>query len=134
MIYRTLADLVLVVHLGFILFVVLGGLLVWRRPRLAWLHVPVVLWGGWIEFSGRICPLTPLENAFRLRGGEAGYEGGFIEHYITALIYPEGLSRGIQVALGVAVVVINVAAYVMLMRRRTDGPTDLRGRTDGQTD
>ncbi len=124
MIYRVLADLVLVVHLAFILFVVVGGLFVLRWPRLAWLHVPVVLWGAWIEFSGRICPLTPLEVGFRRRGGEAGYEGGFIEHYITAIIYPDGLSRGIQVALGVVVVVINVAVYVMLIRRRKDGPTE----------
>lgn len=121
MIYRVLADLVLVVHLAFILFVVVGGLFVLRWPRLAWLHVPVVLWGAWIEFSGRICPLTPLEVAFRRRGGQAGYEGGFIEHYITAIIYPDGLSRGIQVALGVAVVVINVTAYVILIRRRKAG-------------
>ena len=92
MIYRALADAVLIVHLCFVPFVVLGGLVVLRWPRVAWLHVPAVLWGIYIELSGRICPLTPLENSLRERGGESGYTGGFIEHYITALIYPDGLT------------------------------------------
>ena len=88
--YRLLADAVLIIHLGFIAFVVLGGLLVLRWPRLAWLHLPTVAWGAWIEFTGSICPLTPLEIGLRARGGETAYRGGFIEHYVTALIYPEG--------------------------------------------
>ena len=91
--YRLLADAVLIVHLAFIAFVVLGGLLVLRWPRIAWLHLPAVAWGAWIEFSGGICPLTPLEVGLRARGGEAAYSGGFIEHYVTGLIYPEGLDR-----------------------------------------
>jgi hypothetical protein len=110
-IHRFLADAVLVLHLAFILFVVLGGLLVLRRPKLAWLHLPAVAWGALIEFAGWICPLTPLENRLRARGGEAGYSGGFIEHYLTALIYPGGLTRNFQLLLGALVIAINVAVY-----------------------
>ena len=119
MLYRWLADLVLLVHLAFILFVIFGGLLVIRGPKLAWLHLPAASWGSWIEFSGRICPLTPLENHFRRLGGQAGYQGGFIEHYITAIIYPQGLTRSVQIALGLLVVCINVAAYAYIWRRRS---------------
>ena len=115
-----LADLVLVVHLAFVLFVIIGGLLVIRRPKLAWLHLPAAVWGSWIEFSGRICPLTPLENHFRKLGGQAGYEGGFIEHYVTAIIYPQGLTRAVQIVLGLVVVGINVLAYSVILRRRSD--------------
>ena len=117
MIYRILADLVLIVHLAFIVFVILGGILVVRKPRLAWLHIPAVIWGAYIEFFDGPCPLTPLEKYFRRLGGEAGYEGGFIEHYVTAIIYPDGLTRGIQITFGVAVVVINVVAYFFVARR-----------------
>jgi hypothetical protein len=120
--HRWLADAVLVVHLGFIVFVVLGGLLVARWPRLAWLHIPVVAWGAWIEFTAGVCPLTPLENALRQRGGEAGFEGGFIEHYVTNLIYPGGLSRAAQAVLGVLVCVINGAVYWQLLARRRRQP------------
>lgn len=130
MIYRSLADLVLVVHLGFILFVVLGGLLVLRHPRLAWLHLPAAAWGAAIEFFGWICPLTPLENHFRRLGGQAGYAGDFIDHYLTAIIYPEGLTRGVQVGLGILVVVVNLALYVRAGRRtggRGGPPTIERG-------
>lgn len=116
--YRRAADLVLLTHLAFVLFVVLGGLLVLRRPRLAWVHVPVALWGALIEFAGFVCPLTPLENALRLRGGEAGYSGGFVEHYIVSALYPAGLTRGVQYALGVLVLVVNGVAYGVLLRRR----------------
>ena len=121
MIYRALADLVLVVHLTFVLFVVLGGLLVLRWPRAAWLHVPAAIWGVLIEYTGWICPLTPLENSFRTRGGEMGYSGGFIEHYIQPLLYPAGLTRSTQVVLGSLVLVLNLTAYgivVSRMRRR----------------
>lgn len=121
MIYRALADLVLVVHLSFVLFVVLGGLLVLKWPRLAWLHVPAAIWGVLIEYSGWICPLTPLENSFRVRGGEAGYSGGFIEHYIQPVLYPAGLTRSTQVVLGSVVLILNLTAYgimVSRMRRR----------------
>lgn len=122
MIYRLLADLVSIVHLAFIVFVVLGGLLVVRRPRVAWLHVPAVVWGAYIEFFNDPCPLTPLEKQFRGLGGQAGYDGGFIEHYVTAIIYPDGLTRRVQIGLGVAVVVINVIAYVFVTRRARSVP------------
>jgi hypothetical protein len=123
MLYRGLADVVLVVHFLFVLFVILGGLLVLRWPRVAWVHVPVALYGAVIEFVGFICPLTPLEVSFRRRGGEAGYEGGFIEHYITALIYPTGLTREIQLTLGVGVLVLNAIVYAVVFRRRRSAGT-----------
>lgn len=121
MIYRALADLVLVVHLLFVLFVVLGGLLVLRWPAVAWLHIPAAVWGVLIEYTGWICPLTPLENSFRARGGEAGYTGGFIEHYIQPLLYPAGLTRSTQVVLGSLALGLNLTAYaivILRMRRR----------------
>lgn len=121
MLFRILADLVVVVHLAFVLFVVLGGLLVLRWPRLAWVHVPVALYGAVIEFLGFVCPLTPLEVSLRERGGEAGYEGGFIEHYITSAIYPSGLTREIQVGLGVGVLLLNGIVYAIWLRRRRYG-------------
>jgi hypothetical protein len=115
--YSLLADAVLIAHLLFILFVILGGLLVLRWPRLAWLHVPAVVWGIFVEFSGRICPLTPLENDLRQRGGEVGYSGGFVDHYITALIYPDGLSRTVQFVIGAVVIAVNASVYWLLLRR-----------------
>jgi hypothetical protein len=118
MMHRILADAVLLLHLGFILFVVLGGFLVLRRPQFAWVHVPVFLWGAAIEFGGWICPLTPLEQWLRERGGEAAYSGGFIEHYLTALIYPAGLTRNIQLLIGAGVLAINAAIYLRLWQRR----------------
>jgi hypothetical protein len=125
MLYRLLADAVLVVHLGFILFVALGGLIVWRWPRAAWLHVPAVAWGALIEFTGGVCPLTPLEVWLRERGGEAGYSGGFIEHYVTSLIYPGTLTRAAQVGLGFAALLLNGALYWRRFapRRRVDRPS-----------
>jgi hypothetical protein len=116
--YRVLADGVLLLHLLFILFVVLGGLWVLRRPRLAWVHLPAALWGAGIEFFGWVCPLTPLENALRRVAGEAGYRGGFIEHYLLPVIYPGALTREIQIGLGLAVVAINAVMYGLLLRRR----------------
>jgi len=113
-----LADGVLLLHLLFIVFVVGGGLLVLRRPRLAWVHLPVALWGAMIEFAGWICPLTPLENALRSRAGEAGYGGGFIEHYLLPVVYPGVLTREIQIGLGLGVVVINAVVYTLVWRRR----------------
>ena len=118
MAFRGLADLVLIIHLAFVLFVALGGLLVLRFPRLAWVHVPVAVYGALIEFVGFICPLTPLENWLRRRGGEAGYAGGFVEHYITAALYPSGLTREIQIAIGVGVLVVNALVYTALLRRQ----------------
>ena len=118
MTHRILADAVLVLHFAFIAFVVLGGLLVLRWPRLAWLHLPAAAWGAGIAFIGGICPLTPLENRLRMLGGESAYGGGFIEQYLTALIYPAGLTRGVQAALGALVVVVNLWVYLRLLRRR----------------
>jgi hypothetical protein len=115
---RGAADLVLVIHFLFVLFVVLGGLLALRWRRVAWVHLPVALYGATIEFLGFICPLTPLENWLRRRGGEAGYEGGFVEHYITAALYPSGLTREVQIALGVTVLAINAVLYTVYWRRR----------------
>src|SRR5919107_2070620 len=113
---RGAADLVLVVHFAFVLFVVLGGVAALRWPRLAWVHVPVALYGAAIEFVGFTCPLTPLEVWLRRRGGEAGYEGGFIEHYVTAALYPAGLTREVQLVLGVLVLLVNGAVYARLLR------------------
>jgi len=120
LIYRALADLVLALHLVFVLFVVLGGLLVVRWPRAAWLHIPAAIWGVLIEYTGWICPLTPLENSLRTQGGAAGYNGGFIEHYIQPLLYPAGLTRSTQVVLGSLVLALNLTAYgIMVSRMRS---------------
>lgn len=118
MLYRALADLVVLFHFAFVLFVILGGFLALRWPRAAWIHLPVAVWGAGIEFVQGICPLTPLENRLRRLGGEAGYSGGFIEHYIIPVLYPSGLSRGIQVGLGIFVVLLNVTVYAVAWRRR----------------
>jgi hypothetical protein len=117
--YRLLADLLVLFHVGFVLFVVLGGLAVLRWPRVAWAHLPVAAWGAWVEFSSTVCPLTPLENHLRRLGGEAGYSGGFIAHYILPVLYPAGLSPRVQVVLGIFVVLLNVAAYLLVWRRRS---------------
>lgn len=116
--YRILANAVLLLHLLFILFVVGGGLLALRWPKMAWLHLPAALWGAAIEFAGWICPLTPLENALRQAAGTAGYGGGFIEHYLLPTLYPHTLTREIQVAMGMAVLVLNLIVYAAVWRRR----------------
>lgn len=116
--FGLLADLVLVLHGAFVLFVLAGGLLVARWPRLAWLHLPAVVWGALIEFAGFICPLTPLEQAWRRAAGSDSYEGGFIEHYVTAALYPTGLTRTIQVGLGVLVLAVNGWIYWRVWQRR----------------
>jgi uncharacterized protein DUF2784 len=116
MIYRALADFVVLLHMAFVLFVAIGGLLVFKWRRVAWFHIPAALWGALIEFAGWVCPLTPLENWLRGRGGEAGYQTGFIEHYLLPLIYPAPLSRGLQVALGLLVVGVNLAIYWRIWR------------------
>lgn len=120
MIWRLLADAVLALHLAFVLFVVLGGLLVLRWPRVAWVHLPAALWGAAIEFAGWICPLTPLEVALRRRGGQAGYTGSFIEQYVTPVLYPDGLTRPVQIGLGLGVLVLNGLVYwwVLHFKRR----------------
>lgn len=118
--YSVLATLVVAGHLLFIAFVTAGGWLVLRWPRLAWLHLPCAAWGAYVEWSGRLCPLTPLENWLRRRAGEAGYEQGFIEHYLLATVYPAGLTRSFQLAAGALVVAMNVGFYASLLMRRSD--------------
>jgi hypothetical protein len=118
--YGLLADAVLVAHAAFVAFVVLGGLLVLRWPRLAWVHLPMVAWGAGIEFSGGICPLTPLENHLRALAHQQGYAGGFVEHYLLGLLYPAGLTRNVQLALGLLVLVVNAAVYAWAWRRHRD--------------
>lgn len=119
--YRLLADAVIVIHAAFVAFVVLGGLVVLRWPKMAWAHLPAAVWGALIEFSGWICPLTPLENALRERAGESGYRGGFIEHYLLRTLYPDGLTRQAQFVLGALVIVINGAAYTLVAVRHRRG-------------
>jgi len=117
MFYRYSADAVLFVHFTFIVFVVIGGLLaVWRRGVL-FIHLPAALWGVFVELTGRVCPLTSLENTFRIKAGYAGYSKSFVEHYLLGIIYPEGLTREVQYFLGALVVVVNVAIYLWLFYR-----------------
>lgn len=111
MLYSLLADVVVVFHFTFVLFVIFGGFLLVRYPKLIYLHAPVAVWGALIELAGWICPLTPLENSLRLRGGSAGYEGGFVEHYIIPVLYPHALNRSIQAVLGALVITVNAVAY-----------------------
>ncbi len=115
--WRIAADLVLVLHLAFILFALLGGLLVLRRRWILLLHLPAAAWAVLIEFAGWYCPLTPLENHFRELAGQAGYAGGFIEHYLLQIIYPPGLTREIQVVLGAIALGVNVVVYGVVVHR-----------------
>ena len=115
--YRLAADAVVLVHVAFIAFVVLGGLLALRRPWVAVLHVPAAVWAVLIESFGWICPLTPLEVQLRLAGGEAGYSGGFVDNYIVPLVYPASLTQPVQWGLAVFVLLVNVAIYTVLLRR-----------------
>lgn len=117
MVYHFLADLVVVLHFCFILFVVLGGFLVLWKTSMAWLHIPAVIWGAGIEFAGCICPLTPLENLLRARGGEPEYGAGFVQHYIIPFLYPAILTRTVQIGLGIIVLVINCIIYLLLWQR-----------------
>jgi Protein of Unknown function (DUF2784) len=116
--YQLLADLVLIVHLAFVVFVLCGGLLVLRRQWVAWLHLPAVVWGAYVEFSGWICPLTPLENWLRTQGGEAAYTGDFIARYLLPILYPMTLTHDVQVVLGALVLAVNLLIYGWLWRAR----------------
>lgn len=118
MLFRGLTGLVVLVHFAFVVFVVVGVIFVMRWPRLVWFHVPAVIWGLLIEFAGVICPLTPLEKWFRSLAGQEVYQGGFINHYIMPVLYPEGLTRDTQIVLGVLLAVINIAGYLWLLARR----------------
>jgi hypothetical protein len=125
MLYRFLADATVVLHLAFVVFVALGGLVVLWRRYLALLHLPAAVWGMLIELGGWVCPLTPLENRLRLLGGEAGYEGGFVEHYLLPVLYPSGLTRSDQIWLGILVGLANLVVYGLvgwkLLKRREGG-------------
>jgi|SRR6185437_13741033 len=118
MMYRLAADGVLAGHLAFVLFVLFGALLAIRWPSILWAHLAAVAWGALVEFTGMICPLTPLEVKLRQLGGAAGYRGDFISHYITATLYPAGLTRTLQIWLGLAVLAVNAVAYGYLLARR----------------
>ena len=119
MLSRLAGDLVVIVLFLFILFVVLGGLLVLRWPRFVYLHIPAALWGALVEIQGWICPLTPLENRLRWQAGQAGYSEGFVEHYVVPVLYPAELTVSLQLVLGTLVVLVNGFAYgVYLTRRR----------------
>lgn len=125
--YGILADLLVVVHAAFVVFVVAGGVAVLWRRRVAWVHLPCAAWGAAIELGGWICPLTPWEQRLRVLAGQAGYAGGFVEHYLLPAIYPAGLTRGVQVALGVAVIALNVVVYLRVWRRTASDGNPARG-------
>ena len=120
--YRLAADAVVLAHGAFILFAVFGGLLALRWRWLAMLHLPAAAWAVFIEATGRICPLTPLEVSLRIAAGDAGYDGGFVEHYLIPIIYPAGLTRGVQFALAALVLVVNLAVYAAVLRRSLRPP------------
>ena len=117
MLFGLLANLVVLAHALFVAFVVLGGFLTWRRRWVAWLHVPAAVWGVLIEYAGWVCPLTPLENYFRMRAGLEGYGGGFVEHYVIPLLYPAGLTPPKHLVLGTFALTVNLFAYGVLVRR-----------------
>lgn len=117
--YRSLAGLVVIIHLAFLLFTVLGGLLVFRWRWFGWVHLPAAIWGGFVEVTGRICPLTDLENWLRRAGGASAYDLDFIDRYIAPVVYPPGLTRGMQLALASLLVVVNATIYTVAWRRRT---------------
>jgi hypothetical protein len=111
-----LADGLVILHLLFVVFVMAGGFLLLRWPKVAWLHVPAAAWGAWVEFSGGVCPLTPLENQLRIVGGGNAYSGGFVERYLLPILYPEYLTLPVQLLLGGLVVAVNLVAYGMIYR------------------
>jgi hypothetical protein len=115
MLPRIAADFLVLLHFSFIVFVLLGGLLVLKWRWLAYLHLPCAIWGILIEFFGWICPLTPLENHFREKAGQTGYSGGFMEHYLLPLIYPVNLTPNLQIILGLLVLLVNLAIYGLVL-------------------
>lgn len=116
--FRVLADAIVILHFGFVLFVLLGGMLVLRWRWVAWLHLPAAAWGILIEYGNWVCPLTPVENYLRERGGIAGYAGDFIEHYLVSLLYPARLTRGAQMLLGSVALAVNGLIYWRVVRSR----------------
>ena len=115
--YSWLADLILCMHAGFVLFVIFGWLLVLRWRWIAWLHLPAATWGATVEFSGWVCPLTPLENWLRQQAGDTGYRSDFVTYYLLPVLYPDDLTRGVQLMLGTAVLAINISVYGWLWHR-----------------
>ena len=120
MLYRFSANAIIIIHLIFILFVISGGLLALRNKKWSIVHLPAVLWAATIEFKGWICPLTPLENLFRAKGGNAIYQGDFIEHYLLPIIYPANLKRELQIIFGLSVIIINIAVYIWVLNKTHD--------------
>lgn len=118
MIYSLLADLLMLLHFAFILFVLFGGLLLLWRLALVWLHLPAFLWGAYIELSGGLCPLTPLEIWLRYQGGERSYDASFVEQYILPLVYPPGLTRDTQILMGLCVLLLNLLIYALVIYKR----------------
>ena len=118
MVFTALALATVLLHFGFIVFVIFGGFAVARRPRLAPLHLAGAAWGAYVSLANRICPLTPLENWFRREGGGMAYAGDFLEHYLLAVIYPAGLTAATQRALGAGVIVLNAAVYAWILKSR----------------
>jgi hypothetical protein len=116
--FQILADLVLLLHASFIVFVVLGALLAIRWPRIVWVHIPAFLWAAVLEFFGLLCPLTPLESWLRRAAGGPGYAGGFLEHYLVPVVYPPGLTPEIQALLGGLVLLVNGVLYWYVFRKR----------------
>jgi hypothetical protein len=116
--YRLLADMVVLVHFAFVLFVILGGFLVACRRHVMPIHLGAAIWAALIEFNGWICPLTPLENHLRAKSGSDGYDSDFVAHYILPILYPEGLTRETQIALGAMVIVINLGIYAWVLRSK----------------
>ena len=117
MLYRLSADLVLITHFAFIVFVVVGAVLVFRYRWIVWLHLPAAIWGAYVEIAGRVCPLTMLENSLRTRAGQEGYEDSFIEHYLIPVIYPGGLTRSVQMWIAAVVVTVNLTLYGWILLR-----------------
>lgn len=126
MAWRLLANGVVLLHVAFVLFAVFGGFATWRWRGVAFAHLPALAWGCWVELSGSICPLTPLENQLRHRAGEAGYSGGFIEHYILPVLYPPGLTLPVQWTLAGALLAVNLVAYGGLFLRQRRSPAAAR--------
>jgi hypothetical protein len=118
MMYNLLADVVLLLHLAFVLFAMFGGLLALRHPGAVWLHLPALLWGVVVQWADLICPLTPLENRLRALGGGDVYGGGFIEHYLMWLLYPDALTIELRYVLGFMLIAVNVAIYRRALKRR----------------
>jgi hypothetical protein len=119
---RTLGELVLGFHFAFIVFALLGGFLVLWKPWIAWVHLPSVLWSAFVNLFSQVCPLTPLENWFRDLAGQAGYEGGFIQHYIAPVVYPSGMTRAVELIASFSVLIWNVLVYALVVSLRRRGP------------